>query len=840
MESEEPKPRCAFFLVRGGAPPGHPVELREGDRVLVAELKKVLHASCVKRVRGALATAIAPGLDGCLSQDSFEHNRTYVVEVDPAGEVSPPPTTCHLRPSTAVRVLGRLLATSSYWGRQHVPPDPAVVQAQQRSRLGPFYKSPLPRYGAGDNLFLLGRFGASREPCTSAASGSVPLSSLVGTALGLMPSCKNVVSLVGKSEGLEGTGVGKSTAIFELSKMYYVVFTDCSTAELLADYGAARKAMAQVCAQQASAVDSVTGRPLENWAKVRSAQLQFQDAVNIIVAKRVLAKLLHLLLMLEDVAEGRLDPLAFFVDQLNGGRRVVEDFLDTINSDASACRMAPDLVRAAVARISVLTGNAGPVLAWDEIPSSNAVLNGEVVSPKISSLRLVDWWDSAKQCPREVYQRSFATSLLNALLHFGAPIVTAGTIITMPLQDLIESGVGNLECAVHMVVDFPSNEDPVGVLGQVFNLDGCVVSPERESLLRGRFTALVIGMLRWCPEATTSKQGMLNSAIDAAIAECRGRIASDVGLLLRGPQRTLWTAKLSKMVAAWHVNGGVLEWAQPRGDIDVFTKSLCSIVDDDKASGLCRLRLSEPLAVDVVSDVLRGVGVEAATLLGQFHLLCDVLETLSPGCSCKGCVLDCIVREVIKGVDLPAWCTAAKVVATAAMSAKDLGLGEGCRGDIDFLRNPPVGIVLVPQSQTSPGGVVALQNPQGRMHFLTVANKLSCELIAPMPFKVNTASSDVRLSFTQKYVEPCRNLEDSRRLFEATNVPVRIAGQLRIHVVIPGTSDGSLLRARVEGDEVLVFVHQGNLDDFFWEGVAGGKHAELMRSIKGAIRSMLP
>eukprot|EP00727_Mastigamoeba_balamuthi_P008009 m51a1_g3829 hypothetical protein (821) ;mRNA; r:311391-314700 len=690
----------------------------------------------------------------------------------------------------------------------HVYPDPAEEEALQRARYGPFFKRPLPRYGTGDKLFLLGRFGtSSEEPCTSATSGSVPLSTVISQALRRVPFSKNVASLVGKS------GVGKTTAIIELAKQYFVVFTDCSIGkDLASDYAEAERLMTQMSVEVSDAVDAETGRPLEGWEKKKLAQKKFQDVANVIVAKRVLAKLLHLLLLLDEATE-ELEPITFFVDQLNGGSKVVDDFLAIINDDEKVCSRAVELVVAAVERISELTGRRGPVLAWDEIPSATNILRAAVLSSKVQTMETAEWWDAVHQRPRSNVERSFATSLLAALQFFGAPLVTAGTFVTVPIQDLIEPAVAKAECTVHVIVDFPSNDDPVGVLGEFFDLSRCTIKQEKASLLKGRFrfTALVIDTLQWNPEWGVDvkfKKRAINSAIDAAIEECRGRIVSDVDKLL-DKDRALWIPKLSKIVLAWEVYGGVLEWAQARGDIDLFTNSLCAIVDDDKVSGLCRLRLSEPLAVAVISDKLEASGVEVSALHDHFRLLCDVLATLSPKSSCKGCVLDYIVRETLKLV----------VVGTA----QELGYKEGCHGDIQFLLEPVRGAVLIPQNQTRQDGILALQSQR---YFCTVANKYSCELVTPAMHKDNIASSDIRQSFT-KDGKRGRNLEAMRDEFEDSGVPDKILGQLRIHVVIPGTNDKGLLKTRVEGDDVLVFVHQGNLDDFFWEELMLASYADL-------------
>jgi hypothetical protein len=114
----------------------------------------------------------------------------------------------------------------------------------------------------------------------------------------------------------------------------------------------------------------------------------------------------------------------------------------------------------------------------------------------------------------------------------------------------------------------------------------------------------------------------------------------------------------------------------------------------------------------------------------------------------------------------------------------------------------------------------------------------SSELITPAVLDDGIASSDIRLSFTKKDGKPGRNLEVTRHEFVSLGIPAAVLGQLRIHMIIPGTSDKGLLKTRVV-DDVLVFIHQGNLDDFFWEGIAGVVHADLMRGIKDVIRSTL-
>eukprot|EP00727_Mastigamoeba_balamuthi_P010314 m51a1_g5905 hypothetical protein (849) ;mRNA; r:577141-580209 len=90
LAETEALPKCAHFRAEGTAQDVQ-VPLQVGSKIHVAELKEVLHASCVKLVQGALTTAILAGPDG-LSDKSFLDSACYVVRVDPIGATARGPS----------------------------------------------------------------------------------------------------------------------------------------------------------------------------------------------------------------------------------------------------------------------------------------------------------------------------------------------------------------------------------------------------------------------------------------------------------------------------------------------------------------------------------------------------------------------------------------------------------------------------------------------------------------------------------------------------------------------------------------------------------------------------
>ncbi|KAF9198322.1 hypothetical protein BGZ49_000878 [Haplosporangium sp. Z 27] len=109
----------------------------------------------------------------------------------------------------------------------------------------------------------------------------------------------------------------------------------------------------------------------------------------------------------------------------------------------------------------------------------------------------------------------------------------------------------------------------------------------------------------------------------------------------------------------------------------------------------------------------------------------------------------------------------------------------------------------------------------------SLAIKLYTQLISEKKHDENNTSSDIRSSFLKTDgVSENTQLKKYRKKFVDSNVPESIKGILRIHIEIPSSSGtDAITHVRHSGgnEDVMVYINESNLDDFFYCGISENK-----------------
>eukprot|EP00727_Mastigamoeba_balamuthi_P003252 m51a1_g12924 hypothetical protein (219) ;mRNA; f:486-1525 len=167
-----------------------------------------------------------------------------------------------------------------------------------------------------------------------------------------------------------------------------------------------------------------------------------------------------------------------------------------------------------------------------------------------------------------------------------------------------------------------------------------------------------------------------------------------------------------------------------------------------------------------------------------------------------------------------------------AMRTSAFGLENSCVGDAQFLCDAEkyAGALLVEQRKTRQDGAGHIDGT----HMYSLAIKLSIKEIAGSVHEDNVQSSDIRQSFQKGHLTIAH---EARSLFIKCGKHKQIEGILRIHVELPQAQHAAREKVVVQGNDVLVFVNDDNLEQFFWDGFADETLRDQMAPVRRIIRA---
>ncbi|KAF9147373.1 hypothetical protein BGX20_006668, partial [Mortierella sp. AD010] len=192
----------------------------------------------------------------------------------------------------------------------------------------------------------------------------------------------------------------------------------------------------------------------------------------------------------------------------------------------------------------------------------------------------------------------------------------------------------------------------------------------------------------------------------------------------------------------------------------------------------------------------------------------------------------------LKGIKLPEWCNGLKLQISEINTAEGFGYSDrGAKGDLSFLLDRPIHKMLIEQSGTRQDGAWFFSDNR---YAGSIAVKLYTESVKSSKSDENTTSSDIRLSFLQKDgIEKNKSLSEIRKAFEESGIPNKIKGILRIHLTFPSASvkrtvNNDKSDPKTGAEDVMVYIDNSNIDDFFYEGISD--HEEDIRMLKTLIK----
>eukprot|EP00727_Mastigamoeba_balamuthi_P009755 m51a1_g5401 hypothetical protein (405) ;mRNA; f:57022-59364 len=188
-------------------------------------------------------------------------------------------------------------------------------------------------------------------------------------------------------------------------------------------------------------------------------------------------------------------------------------------------------------------------------------------------------------------------------------------------------------------------------------------------------------------------------------------------------------------------------------------------------------------------------------------------------------------KEAVKKGELENLCSLGKEYARK-LCASAFGLENSCVGDAQFLCDAEkyAGALLVEQRKTRQDGAGHIDGT----HMYSLAIKLSIKEIAGSVHEDNVQSSDIRQSFQKAHLTIAH---EARSLFIKSGKHKQIEGILRIHVELPQAQHAAREKVVVQGNDVLVFVNDDNLEQFFWDGFADETLRDQMAPVRRIIRA---
>eukprot|EP00727_Mastigamoeba_balamuthi_P014352 m51a1_g9541 hypothetical protein (884) ;mRNA; f:840877-843745 len=719
----------------------------------------------------------------------------------------------------------------------------------QKEALGSLFKRPILGTGLPGTKLAevvhLGKLegGEEQEPCMAEVSEAdgrtvlTPLSTLVRDIASTISVARNAIVLLGPS------GIGKTTAIFETAKRYFVFFMDVRDGEFDAD-------AAEVGEWLARNRQPPGERTLEGESDIQEG---LRRTANLVLGRRFASRLLFLQYLFD--LDPNISPEDLLYCQFNGGKDVLARAYELCKGLSVGA--ISKLVISLRASVIAACGGRGPFWAIDEANGLSALLAQKTVSRTCYSSADAarsswiedkrDWVPSAK--------RPFLALVGETLQHFQLPAIFSGTALSLGHAKMIFSSLAKLEYKIYTVNRWPTCTDPMAFFESNLDLSRVELTEDLVQIiesLAGRYrtsTNAIALLLR-------SGDRDFAGAIEKAKASTLAQLVSSAAAF-HASMAPYSDGLFASLLRCWDLNGGNVEWGETTIGATKLVEFLCTVEsilegagDGSEDASTYAMRITEPLAMEAIRRQLPGTTVQS--IWESVSLFRNVVSHLGVSTSAKGNALEPVARHALAHfngtavIDLPflgsirdklvgTWAETCVINITQAGTSKELqslieGYIPGVRGDMLFLVQRVTNAMLVEHNQTRQDGVWFFDD---RVHAGSLGMTLSVNRVSSAKHRDQVASTDIRNSFSGT-----KGIRAEFRSMDARN-PAPLSGILRIHLEFPEPVETSYMDTYLASNgDIMAFITVDNMDEFFVERGDDARWVECMRSIKNAIRSV--
>jgi len=694
------------------------------------------------------------------------------------------------------------------------------VEEFQKGRLGHFYKKPLPSGMSSNELYLpmLGQVLPNMQP----TGGKRTFSEIIQSDVHKTGNhC--TVAMVARS------GSGKTATVAQLAKKHFVIYVVCEAKSGVAidfhdqNYRNLAQEIDNMCSSLPAPV-LIDGDIL----KYRDAILSYDYQLKIFATKRVqlefLARQLFLVLLFRKYPQ--ITPETFFREQVVNGYNTIFELVNELKSYDSETIVI--MLKHVEKHLQTFLTGRGLVIALDEAHvAETGCLHEKLISPRaiIANDDLLDRNGMIYQDLR----RGFLTPLTATLSDMPAALVVLGTKFSLVEVNHVYSAIGKPINQFEKITSFPTCDEShvEELLSQIIDISDCEIQPEKKRRLSGRFrfTTNVVAQICKGTCSGTTKQEIIDDAINKVIEKAEDDIRISVRKMLRSNNAFLIKNLLSRMIIAYKLKGGKIAFTQLEA-IDFVNLGVCALRED---SNNYHWIIEEPLVIEVLEVELRASGfdLEFFTYLDQLNTM---ITNLGINSAAKGEAFELLVYRslqrfngkvladlpFVKDIkDLPEWCKTMTLNVRKFGTAKELGYGDdNTSGDVKFFEKTPGEELLIPNNLTRPDGALLLE---GKEYGLSLAIKLYSQPVDRGKHELNTGSSDLRNCFMTTEIKVNSSIKRQRRRFTKTAFH-KLKGILRIHLELPVVSGGTP-QSCVNNQDILVYIDSTNMDTFFDESI---------------------
>ncbi|KAK3840965.1 MAG: hypothetical protein J3R72DRAFT_446220 [Linnemannia gamsii] len=718
--------------------------------------------------------------------------------------------------------------------------DPKDVEAAQRKSLGPFYKRPLPyRKRATDTSLVMLKLGTDKQAKTD---DNKTLRSIVEGDIHLDQfDRRRVVAMVAPS------GSGKTATVIDLARYHFVVYCVCCFSRPITVAPEFEDSNFITLANDVEDIYSTISRKPGALLNLQEVDSAVKKSVQGRIELEFLARLLFLQLLLN--YNRNLEPLHFFLEQINGGASTIALLVKTLREyNIDTIRLMLNGVQGKLHSL-LDPRECGLVIALDEAQVAvTHILSGKLLSPTAEGMGMDQLLDHKNQIQSQ-YRRGFLTPLSATLSKMPATLVILGTALSLQNADQVYSAVGR-STNFTRITDFPQldEEDVIKMLSDLVDMSDCdIPSAKRRKLSgRARFSIGIINRLVATGSTQACKQATLDNAINYTIEHVKGALRSGVRPILQSDQTGEAARLLCRMVLAYRLSDAKISFSSQQ-QYDFVDKALCRL--KPHSDGI-HLIMDEPLVVEAVEDELQA-SYKDPTFLEYLDQIYRIIDNFGIASTSKGNALEPLVRRslqrfngyrlvdlpFLRNVALPIWCNTVQFQIDSINTAKGFGYtASGLRADLAFLSECPPNKMLIAGHGTRPDGAWFFSD---RRYAGSLAIKFYSNRLAVSLHETNETSSDIRDCFLAADGKSNPSLQVIRRDFEDSGTPSNLKGILRIHVEFPDVQKGMpnthTRRDPVTGvEDVMVYINLSNMDDFFFEGIP--EHKDDMAQLKRLIR----
>ncbi|RUS13597.1 hypothetical protein BC937DRAFT_95079, partial [Endogone sp. FLAS-F59071] len=638
------------------------------------------------------------------------------------------------------------------------------------------------------------------------------------------------------------SGSGKTATVFSLAKKHFVIYVLCAPPDAFAPVDRNFETLKKEVSNMPDTFkeDFLKDHPVPNEREERSNHLvlydeKLKERIGNRVELEFLARQLFLLLLFRK--DCNLEPETFLREQINGGQNVIGELVGELRIYHENTIHA--MLKIVSSKLDQQLGGRGLIVALDEAHTTGKVLDELLISRSaIQGKKPNDIFDANHKILSQ-YRRGFLTPLCTVLDGMSVTLIVLGTTFTLLNADRVCSNSSKPPARHIRITNFPStNEKDVDtILTKLLDMRGCEIPPDKKRRLTGRCrytTYMVEAIAAATKSPDKTKQQILDAAIEIAIKKAKNDAKSAVEKL-----NSRNTHLLCRMLIAFKLKDGHINFPLEE-DADFLNEALCVLTEED--SETYTYSMKEPVIADAVAEKLEELKINPE-FFEYFNQLNSIFESYGVTSSAKGSVFERLIGASLKRfnnmlikdlpfvknlpvknkANLPAWCNT-----TTFRVDKDIN-HEKLRDDIEFFKNPQIGVGIYPHHLTGPDWVT----PLAPGYWATSADKLYTASVNSSTNSNNTSSSDLRSCFTKSDGEP----NQARKVFEdhLKKGQIDIKGTLRIHVVFPGVGK-STPQNEVEGEDLLIYIDIKNMHTLFDETIESG--AKDMRTIKKMIRYM--